>query len=135
MAGAFGQQLGKHESGAEDNCGVYVVPAGVRGAGHSRPVGHRLDVLDGERVDVRAEHDERRLDQTDVAHDAGAATEAERGESRQPQPGKDGLGRLVLGPGRLGVGVQSTPKVDEPGQEVRYRIRWVMHPGILADGS
>ena len=60
---AAGQQVlvtqpGQHQSDAEHDRGVHVVPAGVADAGHRRGVVDGLGVWDGQRVDVGAQADQ-----------------------------------------------------------------------------
>src|SRR5690606_30254946 len=99
-----------------------IMPAGVRETGPGGGIGGRLGVLNTEGVDVRPDRDHRtvvgRSAEGRVGNHAEAVPAQAGVQSRLGQLFREVLRRLPFLPARLGMGMQISPDLDQPGLQV-----------------
>ncbi len=120
---AAGQQVqvaepGQHQSRADQDRGVHVVPAGVADARISRAIADVLAVGDGQRIDVGAQSDhaggEVEAVRQHVAVRAGADRQHLGDQAGPLEFVDDDAGGPILGVTDLGIGVQIAADADQP---------------------
>jgi hypothetical protein len=107
---------GQEQAGAQQDGRVHVVPAGVAGVRHGRPVRHGLLVRDGQRVQVRAQRHQGTGSRTvgpDVGYQPRPLGQDHRTQAGRGKPEPDLPCRPVLVIADLRMSMQVTTEPDQ----------------------